>query len=925
VHRIKKDALFIIDGSYLLYRSFYAIRSLNTSTGEPVQAVFGFCRAMKKLFDVFDPNYLVVVWDAKGKNFRHEIFEGYKATRDAAPNDLFEQKVHIVNYLDAIGVYQTEKKGYEADDVIASIAQQYASKQVILVCADKDMYQLLSPTLLIFDPFKDKLIDQKDFKNETGFGSEKIPFYYSLLGDAADNIPGVRGIGKKGAEKLVKQFNSLEDMYDNLDRVEKERTKKLLLENKDNAFLSRTLFLLRPPEMSIPLDKMAFDENNLRHAKPLFRKLMFRSLLSDLEKRFPEKQVVIKSDGFQQTSIFGSAGSEIQALGPSKCEWELIIVRDENTLNELINLLKKKKCFAFDTETTGVRPLQDDLVGMSFAVDDKAAYYIPVAHVDNQQLEKQMVLEKLRPIFEDKNIASIMHAAKFDQLVIKNNGIDMPPVLFDTLLSANLLRAAWQKKINLKDLSQMYLNEPMVTYKQVVGKKYKNFGQVPVHEGAEYAAHDALQTYKLYKLFSSDLKKEKRLQKIFDDIEMPFYRVLMRMEEKGIAVDQAYLEKILNAVTKELGAIESKIYAAIHVKRPDITRKLNLRSSLQVAKLLFDDLGLAPIKKSAKGSRSTDQEVLEKLAEVHPVPGMIITHRELSKLKNTYLEPIPTYINPKTNRIHTSYNQTMVATGRLASSDPNLQNIPTGEGYGMQIREAFVAPPDNIFMSADYSQVEIRILAHLTQDPKLLETFKKGIDIHIQTASQLFDVSINNVSHDQRQVGKRINFSIMYGISPFGLAKDLNIKQGDAKSYIEKYFEQYPKVASWMESVIQEAKKRGYVETLMGRRRYIPELQERNKNLFESGRRMAINTPVQGTQAEIMKIAMIRIDQEFIKKGLLARIILQIHDEIVLELPKNEQIEVVKIVKKHMENVVKWQVPLEVTTRIGHNWGQITK
>lgn len=904
--------LFIIDGSYLLYRSFYAIKPLTTATGIPTQATFGFCRAIKKLVDKYDPAYIVVVWDSKGPTFRNEIYADYKATRQKPPNDLFVQKDYILQFLDAIEMPHLAEQGYEADDIIAGLAKDFHDQEIVLVCPDKDMYQLLGNKLVIFDPFKDKTIDQESFKIDNGFDSSKIPFYYALLGDTSDNIPGVKGIGEKTAQELVIQFESLDDLYQNLDKVKKERTRKLLHDGKDDAYLSLKLFILKPPHVNKTIQDLAFDKTKWRQAAPLFKELEFSSLVKDIQTNFPSQQISTQIP--EQQSLFGATNKT----------WQCISVQDMKALDDLIALLEKSMTIAIDTETTGCLPLLDKIVGMSFAVDTQNAYYIPLAHENLvPQLDKDLVISKLKPILENAQKNIVMHNAKFDQLVFWNQGINIFPLRFDTLIAANLVRNEWQK-ISLKELSLKYLNEPMKKFKEIIGK-HKTFATVPIETASEYAAHDALQTLKIYPILVSLLDHEPTLKKIFEQIDMPFYWVLVRMEQQGILVTPSQLEATGIALDKELATLEDKFFASVSDIQSIKRGQFNINSPKQIEKLLFDDLGLPVVKKSAKGQRSTDQDVLTELGLVHPVPNIISHFRELSKLKNTYVTPLPEFINPKTHRIHTNYSQTLVATGRLSSSDPNLQNIPAGHGFGMSIREAFVARSGTTLVSADYSQIELRVLAFLSQDPTLIDIFKHNRDIHTETAAQLFGVPLDQVTTEQRQLGKRINFSIIYGMSAFGLAKDLDIKQSDAKLYIEKYFARYPKVAEWMEEITQKAVLSGYSETWYGRRRYIPELKERNRTLFEAGKRMAVNSPVQGTQADIMKIAMINIDKQLITNGLKTRMILQIHDEIILETPLHELDMVKTLVNKEMEQVVSWNVPLHVTLRNGQSWAEITK
>ncbi|MFH1461917.1 MAG: DNA polymerase I [bacterium] len=933
MYRVKKNALFLIDGSYLLYRSYYGLRPMQTSQGLAVQAVYGFCRTIKKLIDMFDMQNVVLVWDSKGKTFRSEIYENYKATRQAPPNDLFIQKEYIQEFAKLINLKQIAKNSYEADDLIGSLAQDYKGEQVVIVGPDKDLYQLLSDKVIIYDPFKEIIIDQHSFAKEKGFPANKVPFFFAMLGDTSDNIPGVAGIGKKTATELVQKFDSLEDLYKNLDKIEKERTKSLLLENKDNGFLSLKLFLLKHYALNFTKKDFEFDKKNLINAAPLFEKLEFKSLLKNLNGEFSAKEVAKKinknvqenPNGGRQLSLF-EPQKEIPPKGITKgnVQWKCHLVTSPTELENLINNLKKSKEIAIDTETTGLRPLSDSLVGISFAFNKEEGFYIPFAHKDETpQLNRQETLEKLKPIFLNSKIKKIFHNAKFDLLVIKQYGFDVKNITFDTLIAANLLRKDDDEKINLKVLSVRYLNEPMHTFQQILKGKYKDFSQVPIASAAEYAAYDSLQTFKLKPILEKELKKIPELNKIFNKLEMPLSQILFKMEFTGIKLNPEKLEEIGAEIEKQLKTIEKKIFTTIENNYAKKWLSMNLNSPQQVQAFLFDELKLPEVRKTIKGQRGTGQEVLEELSKIHPIPGMILKYRELSKLKNTYINPLINEINPKIGRIHTSFSQTMVATGRLSSSNPNLQNIPATTDHG--IRSAFEADKGNIFLSADYSQVELRVLAHMTKDKNLITAFKNDIDIHTQTASQIFNVPITDVTKEQRQIGKRINFSIIYGLTPYGLSKDLDIKQSQAKEYIEKYFNTYPQVASWIEETAVKAEKDGFTQTLMGRRRYVPGLKEKNHSLYQAAKRIAINSPVQGTSAELIKIAMLKINDTLEKKNLKAKIILQIHDELLLELPKEESEIIEKIIKKEMENVVKWTVPFKISIHTGKNWEQVTK
>jgi len=915
MHRIKKDAIFLIDGSSFLYRAFYALRPMHTSKGVTVQAVYGFCRILKKIIDDFSPSMIGLVWDTKGKTFRTDIYSEYKATRQVVPSDLILQKELIMKFADIINLKQILQVGFEADDLIASIAAHNKDHQVIVISPDKDLQQMIDNRVLVFDPFKKIIIDEETFIKSNEFSSDRLVLFHSLLGDASDNIPGVSGIGKKTAQELASSFKSLDDLFENIDKVKSERIKKLLLEQKEQAYLSLSLFTLKIINLDLNEKDLLFNKVDWNNAYDFFADLEFNSLLKDIEP--PKKQEKDFGDG--QLSIFGD-----QSKKNIDYDWELIIIRNIEQLNDLVTQLKKVDIFAYDTETTGLRSLQDDLVGISIAFDNKKSFYIPIEVFSEQAfLKRDVVLNTLKPFIESEKIKKTMHNAKFDELVLWQYGIETKGVVFDSIIAAGVLRREG-RKINLKVLSLQYLNEPMTSFAEVLGKTYKNFLDVPIDIAARYGAHDSIQTFKLKAVLEEELKKEKSLEKLFYEIEMPLSNVLFKMERTGIELDLTVIQETLKELDKELGILQRKILANIEESKSSQV-DINLNSPKQVETLLFDYLKLPVVKKGTEGRRSTDQEVLEKLREIHPIPGLILRYRELFKLKSSYLEPLPEFINPKTGRVHTNYNQTEVATGRLSSNNPNLQNIPTDENYGMKIRSAFRAGRGKMLLSADYSQIDLRVLAHLTQDNALKNAFLEGRDIHTQTAAQIFEIKEDEVSSKQRQIGKRINFSIIYGLTPYGLSKDLGIKPSEAKIYIEKYFQQYPSVATWMDQVVEEGKKNGYVETLFGKRRYLSELHEKNKMIFEAARRVAINTPVQGTSAEIIKLAMIKIDKKFERLNSGAAMLLQIHDELIIEFDSKEEEVVSGIVRNCMEKIVDWDIPLNVAIRCGKTWKDISK
>jgi DNA polymerase-1 len=907
-----QKTVLLIDGSSFLYRAYYGLRPLHTSKGIPVQAVYSFCRMIKKLVEKFQTQHIALVWDSKGTTVRHEMYQAYKATRQAAPSDLFDQKELIVKFADLINLKQVAQQGVEADDLMYSLAHDVTKQgyTAVFVTSDKDMRQALSDTIIIFDPFKEQFIGLDDFQTKMGFGVEKFPFYFALLGDSSDNIPGVKGIGEKGATELVQQFDSLDDMYKNLNTVTKERTRTLLQEQKDNAYLSEKLFKLHYYPINITINDLQFSMQNWAHAQPLFQELEFKSLL---------KEVAESPQAIAQPAPSPTQEEPVELAK----KYSFKTITTEQDLQKLCAEIITKKACAIDTETTGLRALQDECVGISVCTQKGTAYYIPFGHhTIEAQLPREVVIAALKPIFEDASIKKYLYHANFDRLVLHHAGINLQGVAFDGILAANLVLKDWQK-LSLKDVSMYLFNEKMITYDEVVKeKKLKDFSFVTLVPATEYAAADAHQTFKLTPVFEQQLTTEKLSHLLFD-VELPLSEILYKMELAGIYCDATVLTTLDKRVTHDLQTIINDIVSLVG----EAYRTINLNSTQQVGKLLFEHLKLPPKKKSAKGTTySTDSEVLDALSELHPVPALILKYRELAKLKNTYIDALPTYINPTTGKIHTTFSQTTAATGRLASHDPNLQNIPTDStGYGIEIRAAFKPQQGHVFLSADYSQIELRVLAHLSQDATLLRAFSTNTDIHKETAALLFQVPLDQVTNEQRQLGKRINFSILYGLTPFGLSKDLKIPLKDAKTYIDRYFEKYPQVSTWMERTVEDTKKNGYVTTWLGRRRYVPGIYEKNRSLYELARRIAINTVAQGTAAEIMKVGMINLQKAFDENKCGAHMVLQIHDELLISVPESEQAKTETIVKKTLVSVVQWSVPLEVTTRFGGNWKEVSK
>lgn len=939
-----KSPVFIIDGSSFLYRAYYGMRPLQTSQGITVQAVYSFCRMIRKLIKDFDIQHIVIVWDSKGKNIRHEIFPEYKATRQSAPLDLFEQKELIIQFLSDIKMAQLSEVGIEADDLIASIAKKFNDQgyPIMIVSGDKDLGQIVTnESIRIFDAFKEKILDEKTLVEKYGFSLTKLPFYFSILGDTSDNIPGVKGIGEKGATDLVKQFDTLDDLYTNIDKVDKRRTKELLLEQKENAYLSLKLFTLHIYPTITELQDTLFDPAHWSLAIPLLTKLEFKSLVADISshhKAISRPDETISKNSNQaitdastktpgQASLFSSSSAEYNEQNPLEKSPQFLhekhnfmLVNNLQDLLTLCNQITNSNAFAVDTETSGLDPMADPCVGISIAITPGTAYYIPFGHItEEKQLSLQEIKHHLRPIFANTQIKKYLHHAKFDQVVLHQIGLPLAGVTFDTLIAASLLVQDWQKK-GLKTLSEFYFDETMLSFEETMKKhKATNFAQIPLGDATHYAAADAHQTLKLQQLFEAELVKQ-NVDKLFYEIEMPVNEILVAMQIEGIYCDATILENLNKLVSVDLARIESEI--AIFTDGP-----INLNSPKQIKELLFDKLNLPTQKKNSKSSEfSTDAQVLAVLAKIHPAPGLILKYRELYKLKSTYIESLPTYIDHTTNKIHTSFNQTLVATGRLSSSNPNLQNVPTGDlGYAFDVRSSFKAEQGNLFLAADYSQIELRILAHMSHDEKLKDAFLNNHDIHMQTATKLFNLHSEEITSQQRNIGKTINFSILYGLTSFGLSKSLEIPYKDAQKYIATYFEQYPGIVTWMDSIVEFTKENGYTQTLFGRKRYVPGIYEKNKTLYELAKRIAINSAVQGTAAEIMKIGMIKLQKNLDTAQLDAKILLQIHDELILSVPESQLEETIKITKESLESVVAWEIPLTVQTKTGKTWHDVTK
>ncbi|MBI5043258.1 MAG: DNA polymerase I [Nitrospirae bacterium] len=885
---MSKPTLYLIDGNSYIYRAYHAIRSLATSKGLPTNAIYGFTNMLLKIVKEKKPDYLAIAFDAKGPTKRHIEYEQYKAHRPEMPKDLVPQIPYIHKLVEAFNIPAILMEGYEADDIIGTISKKMEKDfDVVIVTGDKDMLQLITQNIKIYDTLKDKVYEEKDVVERFGVAPDKVVEVMGLMGDASDNIPGVHGIGEKTATALIAEFGSIENLLSNIDKLKKTKLAETLKGSAEIARLSRelaTIILDCPVEMN--LDKYKKKEPNNALLLSLLRELEFTSLLKQMS-------------------------GEASSLENKRYS----TVLKEDALLQLIKKIKEKGELSIDTETTSEDPMLAEIVGVSISMEKDEGFYIPVSHRylgAPEQLKHEWVLSQIKPLLEDDKIKKFGQNIKYEIIIFKNHGIDLLAVSFDTMVASYLLNP---NKYNhgLDNIALEYLNHIMTTYKDVTGsgKGQKNFSEVDIETAANYSCEDADITYQLTKLLNPMLK-EQGLESLFYDVELPLISVLARIEMNGVKVDTDFLNSLSKEVDAQLNVLIKRIYSIAG-------GEFNINSPKQLSEVLFTRLGLKPVKKTKTG-HSTDEEVLTTLASQHELPKELLNYRQLTKLKSTYIDALPKMVHPKTKRIHTSLNQTVTSTGRLSSSEPNLQNIPIRTELGKRIREAFVAEKGNILLSADYSQIELRILAHLSGDEVLIDAFKRDEDIHTRTAVELFGVAPDKIDSNMRRFAKTVNFGIVYGMSPYGLSADLGIPVDEAKAYIDNYFVHYKGVKEFIDKTVAEAKEKGYVTTILNRKRHIPELISANGATRNFGERMAVNTPIQGSAADLIKMAMINIDKRLEREGLKSIMILQVHDELVFEVTGNE-IEIMKgLVKKEMENVMPMVVPIKVDIGTGKNW-----
>ena len=929
--------LVLIDGHALLYRAYHALPALVTSQGEPTNAVYGFFSTLLKVIADEKPDYVIVCLD-RGTTFRHERYPEYKAHRAKMPDDLRPQVGRTAEILEALRIPTCTAEGYEADDVIGTLARQATvdGLETLIVTGDSDALQLVDEHVHVLVPGRKYSqpvhYDPDAVRKRYGFDPPRLVDYKALMGDSSDNIPGVTGVGKKTATKLVQQYGSVENVYAHLDEVAPERYRKALAEGRDQALLSKELAAI-VTHAPVELELHPLGDYDRETAIEVFRQLESPSLVRRFLKIVTPTEPASSPPG--QLSLFPDEAAEQPVAAPTG---DYTIVRDEAGLESMLQALGRGP-LAFDTETTSTEPMEAELVGLSLATAGGRAWYIPLQHRDESgellpdQLDWEDVRPRLSPLLSDPEVPKTAHNAKFDILMLSEAGLEVQGVDFDTMIAAHLATgqaklpeagtasSRRRRSVGLKNLAVLYLATPMRSIEELIGKGKGQitFDQVSLADAGPYACADADMTYRLRDVLAP-LLAEKETRSLFNDVEMPLVKVLKDMEQAGIALDTDFLEEISRTLLKSLQEMEETIYA-------EAGHPFNVNSTQQLGKVLFDELGLPTdvSRKLKSGGYSTAASVLERLQERthHPIVEAILRQREIAKLKSTYVDALPLLVNPRTGRVHTSFHQTVTSTGRLSSSNPNLQNIPIRTEEGRKIRYAFVAEPGWVLLSADYSQVELRVLAHLSGDPGLLKAFAHGEDIHASTAATLFGVPQEQVADEQRRVAKTVNFGLMYGMSEYGLAARLGIEHATAAKFIATYFGRYAHVKRYFDQTLERGREQGYVSTILGRRRYIPELNSSNRNVQSAAEREAINMPIQGTAADIIKIAMIRLHRALHERGLRSRMLLQVHDELVLEAPDEEVDVIVPLVKDCMENAYALDVPLVVDVHTGATWGDL--
>jgi DNA polymerase-1 len=921
-----RPRLYLIDGHALAYRTYFALTGaggssrFTTKAGEPTAGVYGFASVLLRLLTEDTPEYLAVCFDT-GRTFRDDLYPEYKATREKMPEDLAIQLDRIRELVQAFGIPIFELEGYEADDVMGAMAKKAAQEGIhsIILTGDRDLLQLTDENITIRLSGR-KLseaidYDPKQVEKKMGVKPPQIVDLKALMGDSSDNIPGVRGVGEKTAQALLQEYGNLDNIYDHLDQIP-TRFRNKLAEEKNQAYLSQELSAI-VTDIPLDFDLQACEAKDYDRDKvvELFRELEFRTLVS----RIPDAKTAVEG---KQMSLFITSGdkSPLESV-------EDTIVSTEESLTRLVKRLKDESHIAFDVETTSTHAVEADLVGISLAVSPLEGYYIPVGHHTHlagmDQLKLGTVIDALRDPLTDPKKPKVGHNLKYDFIVLARHGIRVTPLTFDTMIAEWLCDPA-SRNLGLKNLAWVRLGIEMTEIETLIGRgrNQKSMADIPIADVAPYAGADARIPLSLMEELQEELK-EKSLDKLFNELEMPLITVLADMERAGISLDTAFLNTYSSELTGRLHQIEKQIFEYVG-------HSFNINSTQQLSKVLFDELELTPpdrTRKTASGHYSTAASVLEELRDAHPIVALVLEQREIGKLKSTYADALPEQVNAETGRVHTSYNQTGSVTGRLASSDPNLQNIPIRTELGRQIRKAFIASPGNVLLGVDYSQIELRIVAHMSQDKAMIEAFKADQDIHTTTAAAIYNVDSGDVTPAMRRHAKAINFGLIYGMSPFGLSRSTDLTLAEAEDFVKTYFQRFPGVKHYLDQIKRRASENGYVETLLGRRRYFPQLKKGEVKVSEQtkarAQREAINAPIQGTAADVIKIAMLRLPEALKKQVLAAKILLQVHDELVLECPKEELQKTTDIVKEVMRQAYELCIPLKTDAKAGTNWAEM--
>ncbi|MES2142241.1 MAG: DNA polymerase I [Pseudomonadota bacterium] len=896
-----KKPLILVDGTSYLYRAYHALPPLNNSQGQPTGAIYGVISMLRKLIKDYNPDHIGVVFDAKGKTFREDLYAAYKANRPAMPDELQQQIEPLYAIIDCMGLPRLVQIGVEADDVIASLAEKAIQKDfpVLISTGDKDFAQLVDKHITLVNTMTNTQLDRQGVIEKFGVTPEQITDYLSLVGDVVDNVPGVPNVGPKTAAKWLNHYGNLASLIKNAAEIKGKVGENLRAHLSQLPLSHQLVTIKKDVELNFELNDLCPKNPDLPQLMQWYKKLEFKGWFNELEKMISIETPIISEKNITNAKY--------------------PIILDEVSLNKWIKQLENKKQWALDTETTSLDAMKAELVGLSFAIEPGKAVYIPVAHDYSdapKQLDRNFVLKKLKPLLENPSYLKIGHNLKYDMSVLANYGIKLQGIAFDTMLESYLLDSA-SNQHNLDSTALKYLDYKTTHFVDIAGKgvKQKTFNQIDLNVAGEYAAEDADVALQLHQTLWPQLNESSDLATIFTTLEMPLVPVLSRIERYGVLIDAKLLQMQSISLAERLLTLEKQAYELAG-------KTFNLSSPKQLQTILFTEQNLPIVEKTPTGQASTSESVLQTLAIKYPLANVILEHRSLNKLKSTYTDKLPLQINPKTGRVHTSYHQAAVVTGRLSSSDPNLQNIPVRTEEGRKIRQAFIAAPGYRIISADYSQIELRIIAHFSQDKGLLDAFAKGLDIHQATAAEVLKIPLEKVTSEQRRSAKAVNFGLVYGMSAFGLARQLGIEREEAKRYIDRYFDRYPGVRDYMERTRQQAREQGYITTLLGRRLHLPRINARDPLQRKASERAAINAPLQGSAADIIKKAMINIDHALSLQRLNAHMIMQVHDELVVEASETCQDQVKELITTLMTNAVNLSVPLIVDINVGNNWEQ---